>query len=114
MFIKIRKTGLFCFTAVLVFGFLGTGYGIDTIPETAVKEEKAIAHYPDRFDGTGRIDSLEGDHIVIDDSLYRLSTYVKFCTHHKQIAPRILFKNGTHVGYVKNSEGKISGIYLLE
>jgi hypothetical protein len=71
------------------------------------------SHYPEFFDGFGRVDRIEGDQIVINDRLLRLSSRFTFSTMQSQRAPRELIKEGDIVGFVLNSSKEVTGIYLL-
>lgn len=71
------------------------------------------SHYPEFFDGFGRVDRIEGDQIVINDRLLRLSSRFTFSTKQSQRAPRELIKEGDIVGFVLNSSKEVTGIYLL-
>jgi hypothetical protein len=79
--------------------------------------EKARAlpeHYPDRFDGTGRIDRLTVDQIVIDDTLYRLSPYAEFATPTRKQVLRSSLHVGNRVGYLTNEKHEIISLWLIE
>jgi len=65
------------------------------------------------FSGTGKIDSLKDDHIVIDDTTKRLSHHVKYYRKGGIQVRGSYFKVGTKVGYVTDSKGKIISLWLL-
>ena len=68
---------------------------------------------PADFNGTGRIESLEKDRIVINDTPYRLSPRVKYYKQGRKRMSRSSFKEGTHVGYVTNSKREIFSLCLI-
>jgi hypothetical protein len=71
-------------------------------------------YYPDRFDGTGRINRIAMDEVVIDDSLYRFSPYAEYATPTDRHALRAWFQVGNRVGYVTNERHEIISLWLLE
>ncbi len=71
-------------------------------------------HYPEEFDGWGRIDRISDEEIVIDDSLFRFSPYVIFNTPARMNVPRDRFRKGQSVYYILNEENKIVSIWLIE
>ena len=80
------------------------------------KETLYPKHYPQRFDGMGRIDRLSRNEIVIDDSHFRLSPRVTFSTKVKEHASRAWLKVGSYIGYKADSKNKheIISIWLIE
>jgi len=79
--------------------------------------EKARAlpeYYPDKFTGTGRIDRIAADQIVIDDTLYGLSPNAEFATPTRKHASRSSFRVGNRVGYITNENRKIISLWLIE
>jgi len=71
-------------------------------------------HYPDKFDGTGRIDRIAKDEIVINDCWYGLSPFVEFATPNRKHASRSGFRAGDFVGYIINSKKEIISLWLLK
>ena len=71
-------------------------------------------HYPDTFDGTGSIDRIAKDEIVINDCWYGFSPFVKFATPKRKHAARSQFRPGHFVGYMVNSEKQIISLWLLK
>ena len=78
------------------------------------KEGVYPKHYPDKFDGIGRIDRLSRNEIVIDDSLLRLSPHVIYSTKVKRHASRAWLKVGSFIGYKTDSKHEIISIWLIE
>ena len=71
-------------------------------------------YYPDRFSGTGRINRIAMDEVVIDDSLYRLSPYAEYATPTDRHALRAWFQVGNRVGYITNEKHEIISLWLIE
>jgi len=70
-------------------------------------------HYPDGFDGYGRIGSITADDLVIGDCYHKLSPFVKYATPTRKYAFRSQFRAGDFVGYIKNSKQEIISLWLL-
>ena len=73
-------------------------------------------HYPDGFDGMGRIDSIDIDRgeIVIDERMLKLSPSVEYHTPTASNVSSALFGPGSYVGYIKDAERRITSIWLIE
>jgi hypothetical protein len=71
-------------------------------------------HYPDRFENLGRIDRIGGGEIVINDTLFRLSTYVKYHTPEQLDTPGYEFREGRYVGYFVNDQREITSLWLIK
>lgn len=69
---------------------------------------------PDDFENQGRIDRLAGDVIVIDDMQKRFAADVKYYGPGRIRISRSVFGEGCKVGYLTNSKGEISSLWLLE
>jgi hypothetical protein len=70
-------------------------------------------HYPDRFDGIGRLDELREDAVIIEDSMINLAPNVKFRGPKKGSASKNLFKPGQRVGYIVGTNKEIVSLWLL-
>ena len=73
-------------------------------------------HYPNGFDGMGRITSIMMDRgeIVINEQKLRLSPSVEYHTPTAKDVPGELFGPDTFVGYMIDSEHRIKSIWLIE
>jgi hypothetical protein len=71
-------------------------------------------YYPAQFDGTGRINRIAVDEVVIDDLLYRLSPYAEYATPTDRHALRAWFQVGNRVGYITNEKHEIISLWLVE
>ena len=72
------------------------------------------SYYPNEFDGFGRVDRIEGDEIVINDRLLRLSSRYTFSTKRSQRAAREILKAGDMVGFTIGSDGLVAALWLIE
>lgn len=98
---------LCCLVAVFMWGLVRA--------ETEYEREPTIpAHYPDKFDGMGRIDRLEPPEIVINDSLRILASRVSYNVPSGKRGSKNLFAVGRFVGFKVNSRGEIAALYLLK
>ncbi|MFW6114988.1 MAG: hypothetical protein ACOC6E_01680 [Thermodesulfobacteriota bacterium] len=70
-------------------------------------------HYPKKFEGQGRIYSIEKEVIVIDDRSFGFSPFVQFSTPTKEHASSSQFRPGNLVGFLVNDKKQIEGLYLL-
>ena len=71
------------------------------------------AHYPDGFDGWGRIDRIAEDEVVIDDRSWPLSAFVEYHSPTAMNVSRYLFSSGNLVGYLMNSKREIISLWLI-
>jgi len=72
------------------------------------------SHYPQRFDGIGRIDRIDRDEIVIDDTLHGLSGDVRYATPESRHGSSAAFKPGRYVGYMENPRRQITSLWLIK
>ena len=71
-------------------------------------------YYPQKYDGAGRIDRLDGEEIVIDDGLLMLTSHSRFATPSSRYAGRGSFRVGSFVGYLLDSDRKVQSLWLLK
>jgi hypothetical protein len=71
-------------------------------------------YYPQKYDGAGRIDRLDGEEIVIDDGLLKLTSHSRFATPSSRHAGRGSFRVGSFVGYLLDSDGNVQSLWLLK
>jgi hypothetical protein len=102
------SVGLFCFIMGLVL-CASAGYAQDRYKGEWVLPE----HYPDGFNGWGRIDRLAPDEIVIDDNLYPLSPSVKYNIATSSNVRASLFRVGDTVGYLEDANGLIISLWRI-
>lgn len=95
---------------VIIAAFSGMAHG-----KQFLSEEKMLpAHYPKKFDGLGHIDRIGRHEIVIDDTMHDFASYVRFATPRTKNGSKGDFRVGTYVGYVTDSEKKITSLWLIE
>jgi hypothetical protein len=83
--------------------------------ERLVKPEVVLPqHYPDGFNGYGRIDAIDMKLVVIDDSAYKLSPYVVYNTPERANASMGHFAVGVIAGFVTNAQDEIISLWLIE
>ncbi len=70
-------------------------------------------HYPNGFDGWGRIDRLAADEVVIDDTLYPLSPSVTYNIPTNNNISSSFLRVGDIVGYLKNPKGFIISLWRI-
>ena len=71
-------------------------------------------HYPDRFSGHGCIGRIEGNEVVIDDRLYRLTSDTTYHTPKSQYASRSRFREGMRVGFIQSAGKKIESLWYID
>ena len=73
-------------------------------------------YYPGSFDGSGRIDRIAADEVVINDVLFKLSPEVEYHTRTTQNASSAWLKKGQIVGYINSSSSRreIVSLWLIE
>jgi hypothetical protein len=72
------------------------------------------AGYPDGFDGYGRIDDLDDYRAVIQDILIKLAPSATFHMPNNMFGTIADFEIGDRVGYMKNEQGEITSMWLIE
>lgn len=71
-------------------------------------------YYPGNFDGSGRIDRIATDEVVINDTLFKFSPEVKYHTRATQNASSAWIKEGQFVGYITSSRREIVSLWLIK
>jgi hypothetical protein len=69
---------------------------------------------PNDFENRGQIDRMGDDVIVINDMQKRLASNVKYYRPGRIRITKDAFGEGCTVGYLTNSKGEISSLWLLE
>ncbi len=72
------------------------------------------SHYPEVFDGYGRVDRIEGEEIVINDRLFKLSPRFSFATKTSTRAAGELLKVGDTVGFKISADSHVISLWLIE
>ena len=73
-------------------------------------------YYPGNFDGSGLINRIAADEVVINDILFKLSPAVEYHTRTTQNASSAWLKKGQIVGYINSSSSRreIVSLWLIE
>jgi hypothetical protein len=71
-------------------------------------------HYPDGFDGYGRIDMIGEKELVADDIPLKLAYNVDYYTPTSEYASKKDFKVHDLVAYDMNEQGEIVALYLIK
>ncbi len=116
-----RNAGRRLKEVVLCIG-LAVFFVCSTMPATVsfgqrkVKGEWVLPkHYPNGFDGYGRIHRLAEDEVVIDDELMKLSPSVLYYTPTiTTFASASGFSVGDLVGYLMNPQDEIVSLWLVK
>jgi len=102
---------------LLKMGFILLWAGI-LIPATACLAQETTFQlpdfYPDSFSGYGCIDSINGDGVVIDDRLMRISPAATFHTLKNGQAGWLSFDPGYLVGYISNEDNVIESLWYIQ
>lgn len=83
--------------------------------ESLVKPEVVLPkHYPDGFNGYGRILTIGKDDVVIDDEHFKLSPSVTYNTPSRANASKAYFTPGVLAGFLTNAQDEVLSLWLLE
>ena len=105
----LRGIGLGLILGLVVMASYSGSYGAEYLEE----ERVLPSHYPKKFNGLGYIDRIGKNEIVIDDSLHPLASYVAYATAASKHGASGDFRVGDYVGFVTNSEKKITSIWMI-
>jgi len=75
---------------------------------------KVPEFYPRGFDGYGKIEKIERDRIVIDDTAYKFSPGIKFATPNDRNAGINAFSEGDTVAFLLNKDRQITSLWYIE
>ncbi|MFC1884807.1 hypothetical protein ACFL2O_08555 [Thermodesulfobacteriota bacterium] len=70
-------------------------------------------HYPERFDGIGKLDELREDAVIIEDTEMDLAPNVTFRGLKKGSRSKKLFVPGQRVGYIVDENAVVVSLWLL-
>jgi hypothetical protein len=80
-----------------------------------VKPEVVLPkHYPDGFDGLGRIERISETEVVIDEALYKFAPHAEFNTPQRNNVSLYTFTPGATVGFMKDGNKRIISLWLIE
>jgi hypothetical protein len=78
------------------------------------EEWKVPKFYPQGFDGYGKIEAIERDGIIIDDTSWKFSRQIKFATPKDRRAGITAFSVGDTVAYLLNEKREIISLWYIE
>jgi hypothetical protein len=78
------------------------------------EEWKVPKFYPRGFDGYGKIEAIENDGIVIDDTSWKFSRHIKFATPRDRRAGITAFSIGDTVAFLLNEKREIISLWYIE
>ena len=100
------------FSAVFILITIFPGYPVYSEHSKVKPEWVMPKHYPEWFNGWGRVGYLEGNEIVINDMDYRLAPSVTYHTPDR-INSRYEFNTGKLVGFLFNDNDEIVSLWLI-
>jgi hypothetical protein len=78
------------------------------------EEWKVPEFYPRGFDGYGKIERIDEEGVVIDDTVWKFSRQVQFATPRDRNAGVSSFSKGDTVAYLLNEEHEITSLWYIE
>ena len=110
---RIMRTALSIGVALFILGAAippDNGYARGKFkPEVRLPEG-----YPDGFDGFGQINRIAPDVVVIDDTKYRFIVHVEYNTPRERNTLPALFVPGKFVGFLLDSQGQVTSLWMIE
>ena len=97
-------------------GFVIILAGLLLLPAVCVAQQGSAGsagYYPEGLSGQGCIDSITAKSVVIDDSAFEFSADVTFHKLKVPNASRSVFRPGTWVGYMTNSQKQIESLWYF-
>jgi hypothetical protein len=88
--------------------------GLSFAADDETESNELPRHYPLEFTGTGRIDRIAQDEIVIDDRLYGLSSHTSYNIPTRNNVSRSNFHVGQIVGFITDGSRQIISLWLIE
>ena len=79
------------------------------------EEWKVPQFYPQKgFDGYGKIERIDQDGVVIDDTVWKFSRIVRFATPRDRNAGISSFSQGDTVGFILDEEREVISLWYIE
>jgi len=104
---------IFIFTAGMCYAQDVTILPINPVPGFGGQDETYTLGTNVELSGVGNIDRLTTDEIVVNDTLFKLSSDVKYYSKDGVKAWVSDFNLGNFVGYVLDAQGKIESIWKI-
>jgi len=87
---------------------------IPQITSSAEGEKPIYPGYPLSFDGTGSLDGMSKDKIVVNDGSFMLASDAIFNQPDFLNSGPKGFRTGDTIGFVLNSKGEIESVWLIQ
>jgi len=78
------------------------------------EEWKVPEFYPRGFDGYGKIERIDQESVVIDDTGWKFSGQIRFATPRDRNAGISAFSAGDTVGYILNEDKEVVSLWYIE
>jgi hypothetical protein len=78
------------------------------------EEWKVPKFYPSGFDGYGKIERIDQEGVVIDDTVWKFSRQIRFATPKDRNAGIYAFSAGDTVAYLLNQDREITSLWYIE
>ena len=78
------------------------------------EEWKVPEFYPSGFDGYGKIERIDQEGVVIDDTAWKFSRQIRFATPRDRNAGVSSFSVGDTVAYLLNEEREVTSLWYIE
>jgi hypothetical protein len=80
-----------------------------------LEEWKVPEFYPQKgFDGYGKIERIDQDGVVIDDTVWKFSRRIRFATPRDRNAGISAFSEGDTVAFLLNEEREVTSLWYIE
>jgi hypothetical protein len=80
-----------------------------------LEEWKVPEFYPQKgFDGYGKIERIDQDGVVIDDTIWKFSRHIRFATPRDSNAGIRAFSEGDTAAYLLNEKSEIISLWYIE
>jgi len=115
IFNRRRSTFWVCLGLAMVFMLSAVPPNFSFAQGRYIREEwKVPEFYPRGFDGYGKIETIEKDRVVINDTAWKFSRQTRFATPRDRNAGVSSFSAGDTVAYLLNEKGEIISLWYIE
>ena len=112
----LRKNGVIL-GLILAFSLCICGMGVQSLasPAQGIDTQRMSLpdYYPKWLDGSGHIDRIGDEDIVIDDHYFPLAKRVRCATLKNSHVKKSSLREGVLVGFVTNDRGEIVSLWTL-
>ena len=111
-----RSTLWVCLSLAMVFLLSAVPENFSYAQGRFMKEEwKVSEFYPRKgFDGYGKIERIDQEGVVIDDTVWKFSRQIRFATPRDRNAGISAFSEGDTAGYILNEEREVISLWYIE